>query len=779
MEIAKEITKTQSLSRTPGNFSSMESRGDQTQTLWERRGKWTPNAVKVMEERYLQKDNGKLKETPEGMFKRVALTIATAEARWGRSAAETERIAAQFYERMVSGQFIPNSPTLMNAGKENGLQYSACYVLPIEDSIRGIFDAIKNAAVIHQSGGGTGFSFSRLRPKGSLVSTTQGEASGPISFLKVFDAATNSIKQGGTRRGANMAILNYNHPDIMEFVLCKRKRQITNFNISVAVTEEFMQAVSTGRDYNLIAPHNGEAVGKLNAREVFTEIVESAWQTGDPGLVFVDRMNNGPANPVPKMGPVEATNPCGEQPLYPNEACNLGSLNLLAFVNKKSGKWEIGWEELEQAARWSVRFLDDVIEVNPYPLPEIDAAVKANRRIGLGVMGWAHLLFRLEIPYHSEEALALGRKVMTFINKVGHDESESLAEERGPFPNWSDSIYGNGRPLRNSTVTTIAPTGTISIIAGCSSGIEPVFALAFRHISGERKLTFVDPVFEAIAKEHGFYSPTMMDRICEQGNIDGIEEIPSDLREVFLASHQISPEWHIRMQGAFQESTDNAVSKTINLPNSAALDDVKKAYQMAYQVGCLGITVFRDGCLAEQVLNVGTSAKPKTEAREEGKKVKPRPYKRFGVTLSKETPLGTVHITMNDDEEGPAEVFMTIGKAGSDIMAMAESLGRTVSLYLRTPSDLSRHEKVREVVEQLRGIGGARSIGFGEARISSLADGIARAMEEHWLKPASNGNSHGNKGGVRLTGNLCPKCGVPMIREEGCQKCYSCGFSEC
>ncbi len=784
MEIAQNAdpTKMQGSSRISKRVSMTdlaEGQSQKLQAVWERRGQWTTNAVKVMEERYLRKENGKPQETPEEMFKRVAIAIAKAESAWGASTTEVDRVAAQFYDRMIRGQFMPNSPTLMNAGKENGLQYSACYVLPIEDSIRGIFDAIKNAAVIHQSGGGTGFSFSRLRSRGSLVSTTQGEASGPVSFLKVFDAATNSIKQGGTRRGANMAILNYNHPDIMDFVLCKRKRQITNFNISVAVTEEFMQAVSMGKEYNLISPHTGKAVGKLNAREVFDEIVESAWLTGDPGLVFIDRMNQGPANPVPKMGPIEATNPCGEQPLYPNEACNLGSLNLFSFVDKKAGKWEMGWEELEQAVRVTVRFLDDVIEVNPYPLPEIDAAVKANRRIGLGVMGWAHLLFRLGIPYHSEEALQLGRRVMKSINEIGHDESENLAEVRGAFPNWSDSIYRSGRPLRNSTVTTIAPTGTISIIAGCSSGIEPVFALAFRHLSGERKLTFVDPVFEAIAKEQGFYNPAMMDKISEQGHIDGIEDVPSDLRDVFQASHQISSEWHIKMQGAFQEYTDNAVSKTINLPNSAARDDVKKAYQLAYQVGCLGITVFRDGCLEEQVLNVGTSAKPKAESAVAAAKVKPRPYKRVGVTLSKETPLGTVHITMNNDEEGPAEVFLTIGKAGSDIMAMAESLGRSISLYLRTPAYLSRYEKVREEVEQLRGIGGARSVGFGEARVSSLADAIARAMDEHWLKPQDTGNGHEKKGAFRLTGNLCPKCGVQMAREEGCQKCHACGYSEC
>ncbi len=751
-------------------------------TIWAMQGQWTKNAFRVMQERYLKKEHGQSQETAEGMFQRVAWTIAKAEARWGKTEAQIEEVAARFYEMMVTCRFMPNSPTLMNAGKDNGLQYSACYVLPVEDSIRGIFDAIKNAAIIHQSGGGTGFSFSRLRPKGSLVSTTQGEASGPVSFLRVFNAATNSIKQGGTRRGANMGILNFDHPDIMEFVLSKRKRDITNFNISVAVTDEFVQAALTGKDYDLVAPHNNEVVGKLNGREVFNEIVESAWQTGDPGLIFIDRINQGPANPVPKMGPVEATNPCGEQPLYPNEACNLGSINLLAFAVQNREGWEINWGALEETVRLCVRFLDNVIECNPYPLPEIDAAVKGNRRIGLGVMGWAHLLFRLGIPYASQEALDLARKIMNFINSIGHDESEKLAEERGPFPNWSDSIYRSSRSLRNSTVTTIAPTGTISIIAGCSSGIEPVFALAFRHIAGDRKLDFVDPVFEGVAKEQGFWSQALLERISEQGSIEGLDAIPVNLRAIFQASHQIPHEWHIRMQGAFQEYTDNAVSKTINLPHSATQEDVRKAYLLAYEVGCLGITIFRDGCLSEQVLNVGVNQKgeaTKTKAEVAPAKVKPRPYKRIGATLSKETPLGTVHITMNDDEEGPAEVFITIGKAGSDIMAMAEGFGRFASLYLRMPSPLSRHELVLEAVNQLRGIGGARSVGFGEARISSLPDAIARAMEEHWLKSKPHENGHEKKVPFQLSGNLCPKCGVNMAREEGCQKCYSCGYSEC
>jgi ribonucleoside-diphosphate reductase alpha chain len=773
-----------------------------TQAMTRLKGQWTANAVRVMEERYLKKEHGKVRETPDEMFSRVARAVAKAEFKWGKTEAETEEIAGQFYEMMVRCRFMPNSPTLMNAGKENGLQFSACFVLPVSDSIRGIFDGIKNAAIIHQSGGGTGFSFSRLRSKGSIVSTTQGEASGPVSFLKVFDAATNSIKQGGTRRGANMGILQYDHPDIMEFILCKRKRQITNFNISVAVSRAFIEKAQRGEDYDLIAPHTGKPVGRLNARKVFDEIVESAWLSGDPGLIFIDRVNEGPANPVPKMGPVEATNPCGEQPLYPNEACNLGSLNLMAFATQSQGVWDLDWVELEKAVRLSVRFLDDVIDVNPYPLPEIDEAVKANRRIGLGVMGWAHLLFRLGIPYESEEALALGRRVMQFINQIGHEESERLAEVRGPFPNWEDSIYRNGKPLRNSTVTTIAPTGTISIIAGCSSGIEPIFALAFQHIAGERKLNFVDPVFEAIAKEKGFYSLSLMEEIMKGGSLSRLSGIPEDVGRVFRASHEIPPDWHIRTQAAFQEFTDNAVSKTINLPNSASRADVEHAYLLAFQLKCLGITVFRDGCLDQQVLNVGVGndaaqkastdkvkAEKPGEAREEAPKVKPRPYKRIGATMSKATPFGTAHITMNDDEEGPAEVFISIGKAGTDVMAMAEGYGRSISLYLRTASTLSRIEKVKEYVSQLRGIGGSRSIGFGDARVASLPDAIARAMAEHWLIDIQTpvlssgdgpGEGNGGSGSPKLTGNLCPECGsMTLAREEGCQKCHSCGFSEC
>ena len=471
-------------------------------------GRWSEPALRVLRERYLIRRDGELAETPEEMCWRVALAIARAEEGFGRSPAGVEEVAAAFYDMMVEGQFLPNSPTLMNAGKDNHLQYSACYVLPVGDSMLEIFDAVKAAAIIHQSGGGTGFAFSRLRPKNDMVRSTGGRASGPVSFLRVFNAATEAVKQGGTRRGANMGVLRVDHPDILEFIECKLDGGITNFNISVAVTDAFMTALEAGGDYDLVNPRTGQPAGTLSAREVFDRIVRAAWRTGDPGLIFLDRINASPANPTPELGQIEATNPCGEQPLLPNEACNLGSLNVARFASLRDGRWTVDWEELERVVRLAVRFLDDVIEVNPYPLPEIDATVKANRRIGLGIMGWADLLFALEIPYDSQEALDLAERLMAVVEDKGHDQSARLAEERGPFANWPRSIYRAGRPIRNSTVTTIAPTGTISMIAGCSSGIEPVFALAFEHRAKgpdtERVLRFVSQSFERLGRERGF-----------------------------------------------------------------------------------------------------------------------------------------------------------------------------------------------------------------------------------------------------------------------------------
>jgi ribonucleoside-diphosphate reductase alpha chain len=724
-------------------------------------------------------------ETPEEMCWRVAVSIAAGEARYGRSLAAVEQVANAFYEMMVEGAFLPNSPTLMNAGKGNGLQYSACYVLPVADSMDDIFDAVKAAAIIHKSGGGTGFAFSRLRPKDDLVASTGGRASGPVSFLRVFNAATEAVKQGGTRRGANMGILRVDHPDILEFIDCKLDGGITNFNISVAATTRFMDALGKGEDYDLINPHTKAVVGCLSASEVFDRIVRAAWRTGDPGMVFIDRINASPANPTPDLGQVEATNPCGEQPLLPNEACNLGSLNVAAFARRgDDGRWTLDWDEMERITRLAVRFLDDVIEINPYPLPEIDATVKANRRIGLGIMGWADLLFILGIPYDSQEAIDLADQIMAFVKEKAHDQCARLADERGPFPNWSRSIYAADRPMRNSTVTTIAPTGTISMIAGCSSGIEPIFALAFEHRvkqpEGERVLTFVNETFERIARDQGFYSDALMKEIVKRGTLHGIPGVPEKAAAVFKTSHEIGYEWHVRHQATFQRHTDNGVSKTINLPNDATEGDVANAYRLAWESGCLGITVFRDGCKGEQVLNVGVrSEKPRLTPP--GRTViKPRPHSLTGATYRMETPIGTAFITVNETAEAePFEVFVQVGKGGSDTMAVAEALGRLISLTLRLPSPLSAKRRLEEVISQLSRIGGGSPTGFGPGKILSLPDALARTLAEHigQLKPTPAPPASETP---KRIGDLCKECGqATFVYEEGCKKCLSCGFNEC
>jgi ribonucleoside-diphosphate reductase alpha chain len=1096
-------------------------------------GTWSEPALRVLRERYLLRKDGQVVETPEEMCWRVAVSIAAGEARYGRSAAAVHEVATAFYDIMVDGYFIPNSPTLMNAGKGNGLQYSACYVLPVGDSMEEIFDSVKAAAIIHKSGGGTGFAFSRLRPKDDIVASTGGRASGPVSFLRVFNGATEAVKQGGTRRGANMGILRVDHPDILEFIDCKLDGGITNFNISVAATDVFMDALARGAEYELINPHTKRVTARLSAREVFQRIVRAAWRTGDPGMVFIDRINASPANPTPEIGLIEATNPCGEQPLLPNEACfaretrittdrgletvadvyerqrrgetvlvatnlngrgmhivfrpasvvkvgvkptvrvtltngqqirvtpdhrirteggwkeagtltredrvliqtamagglditstdgdlqrmfgwfsgdgwftgsvgltfgpeddmafdrlvpvwrnftgnttrvqtqstmvrciaterawaiaafrargfapakaaakrvpkfvftapkeeqirylqglfcadgskthrkpqvsltsashdllrdvqllllnlgmrsnikyyphrptgrawgqlkvngesyhryldlvgfplspkkqercdafpwqrtkedrlavpvaavipdgevevydvsepvtqsliaegmivhncNLGSLNVAKFARRgEDGEWSIDWEEMERVVRLSVRFLDDVIEMNPYPLPEIDATVKANRRIGLGVMGWADLLFMLGVPYDSPEAIDLAGKLMAVIKDKAHDQSARLAEERGPFPNWSRSIYASVRPMRNSTVTTIAPTGTISMIAGCSSGIEPIFALAFQHrvkqAEGERVLTFVNETFERLAKEQGFYSDALMQEVAQRGTLHGIPGVPEHAQRVFKTSHDIAFEWHVRHQAAFQQSTDNGVSKTINLPNAASEEDVGAAYQLAWEAGCLGITVFRDGCKGEQVLNVGIKDKHAAQLPTSGPVViKPRPHSLQGATYRMETPIGTAFITVNETPEGePFEVFAQVGKGGSDTMAVAEALGRLISLVLRLPSPLSPHRRLEEVISQLARIGGAQATGFGKAKVLSLPDALARTLAEHIGQLKADGDAQtGSRGSqARRIGDLCKECGqATLVYEEGCKKCLSCGYTEC
>jgi ribonucleoside-diphosphate reductase alpha chain len=754
-------------------------------------GQWTEPALRVLRERYLLRKDGEVIETPEEMCWRVAVSIAAGEARYGRSPAAVREVAEAFYDMTVDGYFIPNSPTLMNAGKGNGLQYSACYVLPVGDSMEEIFDSVKAAAIIHKSGGGTGFAFSRLRPKDDIVNSTGGRASGPVSFLRVFNGATEAVKQGGTRRGANMGILKVDHPDILEFIDCKLDGGITNFNISVAATDKFMDALARGEEYDLVNPHTKKVVQRLSAREVFERMVRAAWRTGDPGMVFIDRINASPANPTPEIGQVEATNPCGEQPLLPNEACNLGSLNVSKFARKsEDGEWSIDWDEMERVVRLAVRFLDDVIEMNPYPLPEIDQTVKANRRIGLGIMGWADLLFIMGIPYDSQEAIDLADRLMSFVKEKSHDQCAKLAEERGPFPNWSRSIYKDVRPMRNSTVTTIAPTGTISMIAGCSSGIEPIFALAFQHRvkqpDGERVLTFVNETFESIAREKGFYSTALMEEIAKRGTLHDIPGVPEEAARVFKTSHEIAFEWHVRHQAAFQRYTDNGVSKTINLPNDATEADVASAYKLAWELGCLGITVFRDGCKGEQVLNVGIGKKDKSPAQlptTGAVVIKPRPHSLSGKTYRMETPIGTAFITVNETPEGePFEVFVQVGKGGSDTMAVAEALGRLISLTLRLPSPLSAQRRLEEVISQLARIGGAQPMGFGAGKILSLPDALARTLAEHigQLKHPGAPVEPPKAEERRKIGDLCKECGqATFVYEEGCKKCLSCGFNEC
>lgn len=762
-------------------------------------GEWSPQAIKVLNERYLNKDNnGKVTENPDELIWRVAFAVASAESRWGADRKGVIETAKSFYKLMSSKKFLPNSPTLMNAGKNNGLQYSACFVLPVPDSLEGIFDAIKYQAIIHQSGGGTGFSFSRLRQKGAMVKRSRGVASGPVSFMRVFNEATQQIKQGGTRRGANMGILRVDHPDVREFITCKMDGGLTNFNISIAATNKFMEALARGKKYDLVEPHEGKVIGQEDAKEIFDLICDCAWKSGDPGMVFIDRVNDGPANPVPFLGPVESTNPCGEQPLYPFDACNLGSIFLNYFVKEENGKQEVDWEGLESVSREAVRFLDDVVEVNPFPLRQIWDTVRSIRRVGLGIGGWADMLYLLGIPYNSKKALELANKIMETINGAAHEESREMAKTRGAFPLWSKSIFKNEKPIRNAAITTIAPTGTIGIIANTSGGCEPVFALAYKHMvkdeSLNRELFFSNPAFEKVAKREGFWSEKLAVRVAEIGSVHGVEGVPEKWQEVLVTAHEISPEWHVRMQAAWQKNLDNAVSKTINLPNDATVGEVAKAYLSAYELGCKGITVYRDGCKEWQVLNVGSKKEKesKSEISTEIADLRDRPSKLQGNTYKVQTPVGTAFVVINADEQGnPFEVFINVGKAGTHVMADAEAIGRLISLSLRVPSAYPPRAVAEAVVDQLSGIGGAESVGFGNNKVRSLADGVAKVIREY-MKTDENNHDLNGEGKPRLLatqqelplstqkGDLCSECGqASLVLEEGCQKCYSCGASKC
>ena len=757
------------------------------------------NARAVLERRYLAKDEaGQPTETVDGLFHRVANAIAEGDRHFDPKA-DVVATAREFYDLMVNLDFLPNSPTLMNAGRPLG-QLSACFVLPVADSMEDIFDAIKNAALIHKSGGGTGFSFSRLRPKGSTVNSTGGVASGPISFMKVFNSATEAVKQGGTRRGANMGILRVDHPDIQAFITCKNNtKEITNFNISVGITEAFMEAASQNRPYDLVDPATGRVTGQHSAREVFDAIVSSAWQTGEPGIIFLDRLNRD--NAVPSLGEIESTNPCGEQPLLPYESCNLGSINLVNHIMETPAGWVLDRAKLERTIRTAVHFLDNVIEVNQYPLPEIDKMTRSTRKIGLGVMGFADMLLYMGVPYNSDEGVDLAREIMDTVNTIGHQASEELAQVRGPFPLFSESIYRDGRPLRNATVTTIAPTGTLSIIAGVSSGVEPVFAYAYiRNVMDGTHLIETNQILKDKLEEAGIYSEALMKQIVEQGSLAHVEGIPEEIKKVFVCAHDVSPIWHVKMQAAFQEYTDNAVSKTVNFPNSATRDEVAEVYRLAYSLGCKGTTIYRDGSRSEQVLNIGkvndgTAAPAAPAAPAAGPGYghilpRPRPAVTTGFTEKVRIGCGNLYITVNYDENGICEVFTNTGRAGG-CPSQSEATARLVSVGIRSGMD------PKEIIQQLKGIRCPSCLRQPGVPVMSCPDAIAKALEKV-LKVSQNGSheplpapiSAAAKASAPLPhpgmtpaeaklAKFCPECGARLEHEGGCVTCRDCGYSKC
>ncbi len=740
------------------------------------------NAIAVLKKRYLKKDeNGQPIEEPLDMFRRVAANIAEGEFRF-KEGEEAQRLYEESKERflrlMLSRRFMPNSPTLMNAGRELQ-QLSACFVLPVEDSIDGIYDTLKHQAVIHKSGGGTGFGFSRLRPKNDIVKSTMGVSSGPVSFMAIYDASTDKIKQGGTRRGANMGILRVDHPDIEEFITCKNDNdRINNFNISVAVTDAFMEAVENDTDFDLVNPRSGEVARTVRARDLFSKIVEGAWLNGEPGVVFIDRINAD--NPTPQF-PIESTNPCSEAHLPPYDSCNLGSINLERFYREETG--EVDWDDLRETVHTAIRFLDNVIEMNSYPLPEIDEMSRGNRRIGLGVMGFADLLIQLGITYDSKEGLAFAEKIMKFVDDEAWEASRELAEERGVMPHYEGSRHeARGDRVRNATVTTIAPTGTISIIAGCSGGVEPLFAVAFMRRQADMELPDVNPEFVKVAKERGFYSEGLMKKVAEHGSVRDIPEIPEDVRRVWVTSHDISPEWHVRMQAAFQKYTSMGISKTINLPNEATTKDVEDAYRFAYSLGCKAMAVYRDGSRDAQVLSTGKTGQSPTLAPPtlppapaeivkhvslaEARNGRPRTLS--GVTKKLQTGHGPMYVTMNDDEFGPRECFVILGKPGGTAAAFSDALGRMISLAMThgaTPA---------EIVHQLRGIQDGHPAGVGPNAVLSVPDGVAKAMGEHYL--VEDGPAEARE--LPIIG-ACPDCSGGLTKQEGCVVCHSCGYSKC
>lgn len=789
------------------------------------------NALQVLEKRYLCKDaNGNCTETPDGMFRRVANAVAAADVRYDERA-DVAGTAQRFYEMMTSLRFLPNSPTLMNAGRPLG-QLSACFVLPVEDSMEEIFETVKNAALIHKSGGGTGFSFSRLRQAGATVNSTGGVASGPVSFLKVFNAATEAVKQGGTRRGANMGILRVDHPDIREFIHCKSgNSDITNFNLSIGITEAFMRAVEQGGTYDLIDPRTKQAMARVNAQEIFDEIVEAAWTSGEPGIVFLDRLNRD--NIVPSQGEIEATNPCGEQPLLPYESCNLGSINLVNMLRETSEGCEVDYALLRETVQEAVHFLDNVIDINHYPLDKIARTTRDTRKIGLGVMGFADMLLLLGVPYNSNEGVALAESLMEFIRLEAHDASRTLAKTRGAFPLFYQSTYSAEEPLRNGTLTTIAPTGTLSMIGDCSSGVEPVFAYVYiRNIMDGAEMLEVNPILEQVLRAHNLYSDELMRRVAKEGTLAHIEELPQRLRDVFVCAHDITPQDHIRMQAAFQKNTDNAVSKTINLPQAATRDDMAESYRLAYKLGCKGVTVYRDKSREGQVLNIGSVNKagqaPSPAAQENSVSATPRPRPTLmsGFTERVKIGCGNLYVTVNYDDKGICEVFTSTGKAGG-CPSQSEATARLASVALRCGIS------VDEVYDQLKGIRCPSTVRQRGMGCTSCPDAIARVIAkvqrliEEGAEPAhlpqatepaqpaqasqpAMGETVFSMPAMAVNApsmpdepqpvpqparptpqqaiarrvpiseiHACPECGSAIEHEGGCIICRNCGFSYC
>lgn len=818
----------------------------------------TENAMKVLQTRYLKKDKaGNVLEKAEDMFTRVARTVAAVEARYGLAPDEVKQVEVNFYNLMASQKFMPNSPTLMNAGREMGM-LSACFVLPVKDSINDIFEAIKQTALIQKAGGGTGFAFDELRPTGDYISSSGGTTSGPISFWRAFSEATNAIQQGAFRRGANMGMMNIHHPDILKFIFAKQElNQFNNYNISVKVSDAWMDELiansdsphvvrnpRTGEEYYIpkdvdiwkydvrtlipVRSETGKAIEPdpktlFSKGELWKIIVKNAHATGEPGVIFIDRINRD--NPTPQLGRIEATNPCGEQPLLPYEACNLGSINLAAFIKKEDDEVALDWVALGETVDDTIRFLDNVIDANQYPLPEIDKLCKSNRKIGLGVMGFADALFSLGIAYNSEEGVEFAEQVMKFINDRGHQASEHLAKTRGAFGNWQGSVWDTkyNVPMRNAAVTTVAPTGTISMLTNCSSGIEPLFSLVFfRNVLKERKdakpMIEVNKCFLDVAKERGFYSEALMEKIAQEGSIQHIEEIPEEVKRVFVCAHDVTPEWHLKMQAAFQKQCDASISKTINFPHDATVDQVDEIYKTAYKLACKGVTVYRDGCRNDQPMATEKTKKAQAPGGAEEKVCKEVAAPKFepvsvpdclpAIRIRQLTPFGHMHvsITVDPTKEKELEVFAQLGKGGDVAASDLEAICRMISLFLRSGGSL------KHVINQLKDIGSSLTIPSKDGRIMSLGDGLSKALMRYLRAKTRFGLSamllgtarledldkpleakgkglvkSGAAGGAgAITGGKlgifkikCPECNGVLTFEEGCVKCHGCGYAQC